>query len=289
MSNEWEFVRKEMLDEYEFTGGIRVKAWIEQNPDLHDQIEGLIQLLPESAIFESLPDFSDTARDIALPAIRADVVRRAAEREARYIGHLIREARPLRRSDSAYPTRETNTVESEILGWVAGLLFTVRLEVTRMDAMKVIAVLRDPVFPDLFENMRMYYRGPFDRGLKGAETIAKDRRWFYVDGYHYIAGGKIQAPVELVRAYLASASEAEEVVKYLGGYSTDDLELISTVLWMAREISPDGRGVDAARVMERIGENPRTKAKLRRSVFSRAKVQEALELVENLHLYPSKT
>ena len=97
----------------------------------------------------------------------------------------------------------------------------------------------------------------------------------------------MQEALHFARRYLKDVELAKEYIDHLANYTNDELETITTVDWIARELSERGEVMSVESIRHAIGGSEEWKSKLARENFSRVSIDKAIRQLQRMRLLPA--
>lgn len=158
----------------------------------------------------------------------------------------------------------------------------------RTAIVKLLYLLQEVRGLPLGYDFRLYTYGPFDSEVLNDLETAQSFQALHVKtvcypsgyGYEVRAGAKAESVKESVKDWLAQHDSALEWAGIrFSGRSASELELIATIVYVAREFQQQAKSCDVADVIRRVREvKPR---------FTEQYVQERYDVARNMDLLPA--
>lgn len=302
MSNSVEFVKLEMVIAQRTTGTLDIVDWTSRYPEFReDLLEYWTMLLgtddgvaPAEAAHTAVPltpvdlaIYSDAARDACLAVtFGAGMLRREAPSELEQLGADLELARctvPMQ------PPKSKNFSRAVVYTWIVRSLAEQRPQVSRLAPQKVSFLLEQALDLGLFDSHRRNRLGPYDATAKyrDAEPIAKTKGWLRVQGASLLVTEQAGAIDRFCARYLRDPDAAARLVATLARCDDRQLEVLATVLPLAREICVAGGSPTAGSVLNAIGDSAEWKGKLTKDHFAPQRVEEAIVMLNALRLISS--
>ncbi len=213
---------------------------------------------------------------------------KASEAEENPVRDLARRLQRARGREDSKTQAKPPFKRAAVLAWVVYYLVRVLGEVRRYRAGKTAYLLERGLGLGLFTTHTKKPWGPYDSNLKykDAEPIARGQRWLITrrNSSYIELGSKIQKALQYAHRYLKDEELAIDYIKYLATYTDDELETITTVDWIALELSESGEEVYVETIREAIGRSKEWEEKLGRENFSHASIAKALRQLQQIGL-----
>ncbi len=299
MNSSIEVVKLEMVAAQRTAGNVDIIDWVGRYPQFREELLEFWSWLvgtddgtaaPETAEAsvalspEDLASYTDAVRDACLAvSFGREMILREGPPELERLGADLEYAR---RGRPAPTPKFKDFSRAVVYTWIVRSLAEKRPRVSRLASQKVSYLLECSLELGLFDGHRRNQLGPYDSAAKyrDAEPIAKKKGWLRVEGATLSVTEKASAIDTYCKRYLRSADAAARLMTVLADVDDPKLEVLATVLPIAREIHQAGREVSVEAVRAAIGETAEWRGKLGRAHFAPERVDEALVTLRALRL-----
>jgi hypothetical protein len=148
--------------------------------------------------------------------------------------------------------------------------------------------LEEAFSPGVVPAFSLGARGPFSPGLYRGEDHAKAKGWVVVAGDPQVDLGPGAASHDAAESLVGRLPlpAAEALAEFLSLQSHEELEVLATVHWVAREAVAAGRAVGVPDTKAAIAQIPEWEYKLKTPAFSDPGIRQALVRLTELQLLP---
>jgi hypothetical protein len=292
--------KAELLAEYERLGTIDVGVWVTRYPQYRDEIIDFWMWVlgtPRGVELKSGP-FPAEDSDVAEKALRdaclavnlgPQWLEPAADPSIVAVRDMALALEALRgKPQSGRGKAPVAFRKAVVWTWVVSIFQGQRPKVTRLAVQKATYLLECAMNLGVFTEHGRKPLGPYDykARYRDAEPIAIKKGWLKVRGTMQSAADNLADLKRFIGRYLRSEGLAERLVKYLVRFSDDELEVLATVHWSARELVEAGRAVTVAAIIELLESTREWQLKPQRPAFSGDHIGTALQQLRELRLAP---
>jgi hypothetical protein len=293
-------IKFELLKEFEKMGNADIAEWVLKYPSYREELLEFWLWAKDLGT-----DLTDT--DEAPAVIRPDVLEQSIQNaclavnlgaqwleqpvepktgELEGIGSQLASVR--RRS--ALKTRAPIAFQKAVVcTWVVSVLQEKRVRVSRLAMQKTTYLLESAMALGIFAEHDRKPLGPYDykARYKDAEPIASKKGWLLESGNTFRASDDLREVNRFVGRYLKSEKLARRLVEQLAELTDQQLETLTTVHWVVRELAASRKEPTVAAVEARLASTAEWSSKLTRANFSADCVHEAITFLQHLHLVPA--
>ncbi len=291
-----------LLMEYEHVGAVDIAVWVSRYPEHRDELIDFwmwVKGTPRSAEMTGAP-FPAADSDVIESALRdaclaVNLGRQWMEAPVDPSTMVVQEMARALDAIRAKPRLKGGKApvgfrRAVVWTWIVCLFQDRRSHASRLAVQKVTYLLENAMNLGLFTEHTRKPLGPYDHKARyrDAEPIAVKKGWLDVQGTTLRATEKASEVQRFVGRYLRSEALAAQVVRYLVGFSDEELEVIATVHWTVKELTNLGRVVSVAAIVSALAETPQWQAKLQRQAYSATLLGVALRRLQELRLAPTQ-
>lgn len=299
MSHELEAIKLQLLSEYEEKGRIDIARWVAKYQSHREELLDFWLWIRDtrrlSEIDQSLPATigdsiaTDALRNACLAAsLGPEWLRTASDPNDATERQLGDELAKLRKGTFSQQGRAPKTFRrAAVHSWVVIVMAESRPRVSRLPIQKATFVLEHALLLGLFSEHQRKPFGPYDHGARyrDAEPIAKEKQWIrLVSDDAFEVGEKAGEVPQYAVRYLRSEGLARRLIEVLSQLSDQELETLSTVLWIGMRLPELGQGATVQTVRAFLYSTVEWRGKLLRPNFTDAMIQAALDRLSRLRL-----
>ena len=290
--NEWEWVEDRIRDEYDLTGRVPARLWLERYPEHRAELERLIrEITGELDLSEEAPSEWPDRDAMIERVISQEMDKIQLERTQRRLGKGFAELRRM-----PEPTGSPRRKRPRIYAWVVTKLNEAAASAVDAVNAGVIDMVKTAKSVDILRqlagisgyNFVPAPHGPLDHSLYMDAGVARKEGWLAPkEGYVLRPGPNAQTGVSEAVPYLRDPALAEELVRLVAPYSGWELGVWTTVLFAVKKLLGRGEAVTLESVTAGILEEEEWKeGKLDWEEFSDENIMAALGHLARLGLVP---
>lgn len=286
MNDELDRIREEILEDQEFSGQVDADVWLASHPEYAEEIRSFIRSLGYDPDVPNTPAPDPLWRDVARRHLLRDPD--AIGAWAENVGALIAEARAEAQQPSPQLANDPVQASADAFTWALGVAKHGTTTVTRLVIHKVLYFVEEAFKPNLVPTFSLGARGPFSSDLYLGEARAKAKGWVVVRGDPQVdfgPGASAAAATESLVGRLPLRA-AEALADFLSALSQEDLELLATVHWAAKEVLAGGGTVGVPETRAGIDKVRAWRYKLKKPAYSDDGIRQTLVRLTELQLLP---
>lgn len=308
MAEKLDTIKLDLVTEYENTGHLDIGDWVARYPVHREELLEFwlwlrgtrdlprAELEPTEALTPAdIEAYEEAVRNASMAVtLGPELIKPSADPAKVDQGSTMREAlatqlESLRRRPQKFNDPRASFRKAVVCTWVVSRLQKMRPRVSRLAAQKATYLLEHAMALGVFTEHDRKPLGPYDRKsrYRDAEPIASKKGWLKVRGSTLRAADDLSEMGQYVRRYLRSEDTASRFIESLAGFSDDELEVLATVHWTAREISAANQSVTSTSVAAALARTSDWSPKLERSHFTIDRIGDAIEFLRGLRLVKS--
>ncbi|HYR09254.1 MAG TPA: hypothetical protein VEQ60_15830 [Longimicrobium sp.] len=300
MNESIDSIKHKMVEEHEQTGEVDLERWLDESPDLPDELLEYATLLnlmgpdededvrPEPSLWV---DHGNVAKNAMRQAMEG-LLEQGGHDPDLLLGYELSQAKENARPVPPHVSPATPAFRRAVVyTWTIDVLLRTRGEANRKGAQKITYLLERALELDLFTRHKREAAGVYDHEARyvDAEPISiGERGWLaYTDSEtRFMAGPNLAAGLDYAERYIGDLYVAERFAVRLARLSDAELETWTTVDSCAVTLMNAGRPVTVEAVKQVLRGDKKWKHKLTQPNFTDTAIQEAIGHLVSLGLIP---